>query len=273
MTPKLFDMRNKTALITGASGFLGFTHAFALAELGSNLILTDINENGLLKLKSKILSEFPNLNILTFKMDVTSELEIEKISDNLKENFVKVDVLINNAAINPIESELSLNSRLENLSKNQLNNEIDVGLIGTLLCSKIFGQAMAENNYGSIINIASDLSVIAPNQNLYTVDGVEAKNQKVKPVSYSIIKTGVIGLTRYLATYWASSNVRVNAVSPGGIFHNQSKEFETRISQLIPMGRMCKNSELMGAIQYLASSASTYMTGQNLVIDGGRSIW
>lgn len=273
MTPKLFDMKNKTSLITGASGFLGFTHALALAELDSDLILTDINEKELLKLKDKILSEFPNLNILTFKMDVTSESEVEKISENLKEKFVKVDVLVNNAAINPIESELSSNSRFENFSKAQLKNEIEVGLIGTFLCSKIFGQAMADNNYGSIINIASDLSVIAPNQNLYTIEGVDAKNQKVKPVSYSIIKTGVIGLTRYLATYWASSNVRVNAISPGGVFNNQSKEFEARISQLIPMGRMCIDSELIGAIQYLASDASTYMTGQNLVIDGGRSIW
>jgi len=273
MSAKLFDMKNQTALITGASGFLGFTHAFALAELDSNLILTDINDKELLKLKDKILNEFPSLNVLTFKMDVTSESDIEKISNNLKASYVKVDVLINNAAINPIESELSLNSRLENFSKTQMNNEIDVGLIGTLLCSKIFGQMMAENNYGSIINIASDLSVIAPNQNLYSIEGVEAKNQKVKPVSYSIIKTGVIGLTKYLATYWASSNVRVNAVSPGGIFNNQSKEFETRISQLIPMGRMCRNSEIIGAIQYLASGASTYTTGQNLVIDGGRSIW
>ena len=132
---------------------------------------------------------------------------------------------------------------------------------------------MAENNYGSIINMASDLSVISPNQNLYNIEGIKAKNQKVKPVSYSIIKTGVIGLTRYLATYWASSNVRVNALSPGGVYNNHSKEFEERISLLIPMGRMAKESELIGAIQYLASDASTYMTGQNLLIDGGRSVW
>ena len=121
--------------------------------------------------------------------------------------------------------------------------------------------------------MASYLSVIAPNQNLYNIEGIKAKNQKVKPVSYSIIKTGVIGLTRYLATYWASSNVRVNALSPGGVYNNHSKEFEERISLLIPMGRMAKESELIGAIQYLASDASTYMTGQNLLIDGGRSVW
>ena len=273
MNPKLFDMKDKTALITGASGFLGFTHAFALAEIGFNLILTDLNEDKLSKLKSKIQSEFPNSNILVFNMDVTSQFQIEKIARILKEKYIKVDVLVNNAAINPIESDLSLNSRLENFSSEQLKKEIDVGLIGTFLCSKIFGQTMAENNYGSIINMASDLSVISPNQNLYNIEGIKAKNQKVKPVSYSIIKTGVIGLTRYLATYWASSNVRVNALSPGGVYNNHSKEFEERISLLIPMGRMAMESELIGAIQYLASDASTYMTGQNLLIDGGRSVW
>jgi len=273
MIPRLFDMNEKTSLITGAAGFLGIRHAFALAELNSTLILTDIDEDKLLEIKKQIFTEFPKINVLTFIMDVTSTESIEQISKHLRDISIKVDVLINNAAINPVESELDFHSRLEYLSTTELQSEMNVGLIGALQCSKVFGQTMAENRQGSIINIASDLSVISPNQSLYKIDGIEESKQRVKPISYSIIKTGLIGLTRYLATYWATSNVRVNAVSPGGVFNDHDKEFEKRISQLIPMGRMCFDWELTGAVQYLASNASSYMTGQNLVIDGGRSIW
>jgi NAD(P)-dependent dehydrogenase (short-subunit alcohol dehydrogenase family) len=271
--PKLFEMKEKTTLITGAAGFLGIKHAYALAELNSALILTDINEDKLFDVKRQVSTKFPKIEILTFIMDVSSTEAIEKISNHLKDISVKVDVLINNAAINPIESELSFHSRIEHLSIAKLQNEINVGLIGALQCSRIFGQSMAENKQGSIINIASDLSVISPNQTLYKIDGIEESKQNVKPVSYSIIKTGLIGLTRYLATYWATSNVRVNAISPGGVFNNHDNEFERKISELIPMGRMCLDWELTGAVQFLASNASSYMTGQNLVIDGGRSIW
>ena len=273
MIPKLFEMKEKTTLITGAAGFLGIKHAYALAELNSALILTDINEDKLFDVKRQVSTKFPKIKILTFIMDVSSTEAIEKISKQLKDISIKVDVLINNAAINPIESELSFHSRIEHLSMAKLQNEINVGLIGALQCSRIFGQSMAENKQGSIINIASDLSVISPNQTLYKIDGIEESKQNVKPVSYSIIKTGLIGLTRYLATYWATSNVRVNAISPGGVFNNHDNEFERKISELIPMGRMCLDWELTGAVQFLASNASSYMTGQNLVIDGGRSIW
>ena len=130
---------------------------------------------------------------------------------------------------------------------------------------------MAKQGNGVILNIASDLSIIAPDQRIYNYDSKELQN--VKPITYSVIKSGLIGMTKYLATYWNESNVRVNALSPGGVYENQNSEFVDRLTKLIPLGRMASPDEYKSAIQFLCSDASSYMTGQNLVIDGGRSVW
>jgi NAD(P)-dependent dehydrogenase (short-subunit alcohol dehydrogenase family) len=130
---------------------------------------------------------------------------------------------------------------------------------------------MARRNTGVIVNVASDLAVIAPDQRLYRVEGMDEDKQPVKPVTYSVVKTALLGLTRYLATYWSSANVRVNAISPGGVFNGQPEVFLSRLQPLIPMGRMANRDEYQGAILFLCSDASSYMTGTNLVVDGGRS--
>jgi NAD(P)-dependent dehydrogenase (short-subunit alcohol dehydrogenase family) len=132
---------------------------------------------------------------------------------------------------------------------------------------------MAKRGSGVIVNVASDLAVIAPDQRLYRVDGLPENQQPVKPVTYSVVKTALLGLTRYLATYWSSANVRVNAISPGGVFNSQPEVFLSRLKQLIPMERMANRDEYQGAILFLCSDASSYMTGANLVIDGGRTCW
>ena len=133
---------------------------------------------------------------------------------------------------------------------------------------------MAERGHGVVIlNIDSDLSVFAPDQRLYRKDGLLNGEQPVKPVTYSVIKTGLIGLTRYLATYWAEYGVRANALSPGGVYCNQNDEFVKRLSSLIPLGRMAHPDEYRSAIQFLCSDASAYLNGQNIVMDGGRSVW
>ena len=154
------------------------------------------------------------------------------------------------------------------------DNQIKVGLTGALNCIKVFGTEMATSKRkGVILNIASDLSVIAPDQRIYKKDGIPDELQQVKPVTYSVIKSGLIGLTRYVSTYWSKQGVRCNALSPGGIYNNQSEEFVSRISNLIPLNRMANKDEYQGAIQFLCSDASSYMNGQNIVIDGGRSVW
>ena len=126
---------------------------------------------------------------------------------------------------------------------------------------------------GVILNIASDLSVISPDQRIYRKEGIEDKSQPVKPITYSVIKSGLVGMTLYLATYWSDLNIRSNALSPGGIYNDHDDEFVTKLSSLIPLGRMANRDEYRSAIQFLCSDASSYMNGQNIIMDGGRSIW
>ena len=147
-----------------------------------------------------------------------------------------------------------------------------MGLTGAMLCSKIFGFEMAKNRKGVILNISSDLGIIAPDQRIYRKKGLPENEQPVKPITYSVIKHGLIGLTKYLATYWADKGVRCNALGPGGIYNNQPNEFVNKISNLIPIGRMADSDEYRSAIVFMVSDASSYMNGTNLVIDGGRTI-
>ena len=271
-----FDLSNKFVLITGSCGLLGQKHALALLEIGASIILTDIDENLLIKVKKSLESKNFHGRIKYYLMDVGSEDSIMNVFKKLKKDNIRIDILINNAAINPKQASLKDNirtTRLENFSLDRWNLEISVGLTGAYLCSKFFGSAMAKDGKGGVIlNIASDLSVIAPDQRIYRQDGIADDLQAVKPVTYSVIKAGLIGLTRYLASYWADKGVRANALSPGGVFTNQDSEFVNRLSSLIPMGRMAKSDEYIGAIQFLCSDASAYMNGQNIVIDGGRSV-
>jgi len=190
---------------------------------------------------------------------------------------LRIDILVNNAAIDPkVKGKQGMleTSRLENFPLEQWDLQISVGLTGAFLCSQVFGAAMAVDGKGGVIlNIASDLSVFSPDQRLYKKAGLPNNLQPVKPVTYSVIKAGLVGLTRYLATYWADQGVRSNALSPGGVFTGQDDEFVHRLSTLIPLGRMAKHDEYRSAVQFLCSDASSYMNGQNVVMDGGRSAW
>lgn len=266
-------MTNKLALITGAAGLLGFEHACALVETGFSLILTDVGDAGLKLTEDRIHKQYPHAEIHCHVMDVTSQEDIALVFNEFEQRGV--DVLVNNAAIDPkvaADSSVQEMSRLENFPLEQWNFQLNVGLTGAFLCSKIFGSAMANRGQGVILNIASDLSVIAPDQRLYANEKIADEMQPVKPVTYSVIKTALIGLTRYLSAYWAAKGVRVNALSPGGVYNGQGDEFVTRLTNLIPMGRMAQTDEYRGAVKFLCGDDSKYMTGQNIVIDGGRSV-
>lgn len=271
-----FKLTKKTALITGAAGMLGIEHACALLEAGARVLLTDISENLLDKAKCFLSDKYDSGMIMTFVMDVSSEASISSVADQINDLGLDVNILINNAAIDPkVSADLGIieSSRLENFSLDEWNKQLSVGLTGAFLCSKKFGTSMATKKHGVILNIASDLSVIAPDQRLYRKEGVAESLQPVKPVTYSVLKSGLIGLTRYLSTYWADMGVRVNALSPGGVLNGQDNKFIDRLEHLIPMGRMARSNEYRGAVQFLCSDASSYLTGQNIVIDGGRSVW
>jgi len=274
---KKYDLTGSTALITGASGLLGGQHARAILQHGGTVVLTDIDEEGLITQKKTLGEHFDPRMVEVCWMDVTDESSIELVLQQLNEKGIHISILINNAAIDPKVSSydsLTETSRLENFSSDQWNLEIAVGLTGVFLCSKIFGTAMATSTTsGVILNISSDLSVISPDQRLYSKADLESSDQPVKPITYSAIKAGIVGLTRYLATYWSEQNVRCNSLSPGGVENGQGVDFTSQLISRIPMGRMAKLDEYQGAIQFLCSDASEYMTGQNIVMDGGRTVW
>lgn len=272
-----FDLRGKTALITGAAGLLGREHAYSLLENGATVVLTDMSPTALDAAVQALREHHEPRRVLAAVMDVTDPVEIEGVAQSLVRDGLRVDILVNNAAIDPkVKGEQGVveTSRLENFPLAQWNLQIAVGLTGAFLCSQRFGNAMADDGVGGVIlNIASDLSVFSPDQRIYRKADLPEALQPVKPVTYSVIKSGLIGLTRYLATYWADKGVRCNALSPGGVYNGQSEEFVQRLSALIPMGRMAHADEYRAAIQFLCSDASAYMNGQNIVMDGGRSVW
>jgi NAD(P)-dependent dehydrogenase (short-subunit alcohol dehydrogenase family) len=260
------------AIVTGGAGLLGYHHGAILAAAGAHVVLLDL-ASAKPESRAMQLTDESGSESLGVVCDITSEASLEEARRRIVEKFGRIDILINNAANNPKvgDSMGKTWSRLENFPLEVWDADIRVGLTGAFLCSRVFGAEMVKGKAGVIVNVASDLAVIAPDQRLYRVDGLAEVDQPVKPVTYSVVKTALIGLTRYLATYWSGANIRVNAISPGGVFDGQPEVFLSRLTQLIPMGRMANRDEYQGAILFLCSDASSYMTGTNLVIDGGRS--
>lgn len=264
-----FNLKNKNILITGAAGLLGYEHSVSLLETGARVFITDINYAKLKKIKSQLIRKNYQYQIDCFEMDVSKESSILKVLKKIKKKKLKIDVLVNNACLNPKFGRKFYykNTSLEKFPLNVWDKEIRVGLTGAFLCSKIFGNYMKENKKGGvIINIASEYSVITPDHRIYS-------KKNYKPITYPVIKTGLLGLTKYLATYWTKNGIRCNAFSPGGVYENQDKKFVTKLKKLIPMGRMANKNEYHSVIQFLCSDASSYLNGQNIVMDGGRSIW
>ncbi|MBI1870523.1 MAG: SDR family oxidoreductase [Chlamydiae bacterium] len=271
-----FDLTSRVAVITGGTGLLGFKHAEAIAEMGGVPVLFDLDLEKT-KACAKELEKKYHVPAMGLAVDISQEMQISSALKKIISTFKRIDILVNNAANNPkVESKdhsKFQGSRLENFPLEIWNQDIAVGLTGAFLCSRIIGTEMARRGKGVILNIASDLALIGPDQRIYRRPGSPENEQPVKPVSYSVVKSGLLGLTRYLATYWADRGVCVNALCPGGVYDQQDEGFVKRLSELIPLGHMASQDEYKAAIVFLVSDASSYMTGSLLTIDGGRTCW
>lgn len=257
----MFDLSNRVVLVTGGAGLLGEMHSQAIVENGGKVIIGDINLEATEKVCDSINSKYPGKAYSVY-LNVLDKTSIQ----NVLGKYSDINILINNAAIDPKVTDSSGPSgSFESLSLEEWTLSVDVMMKGTFLCSQVFCPHFKKNGGGIVINISSDLGVIAPDQRIY--EGFE------KPITYSAAKHGIIGMTKYLATYYAQSNIRVNSISPGGVYANQPQDFVDRLTNLIPMGRMANKDEYKGSIVFLCSDASSYMTGHNLVVDGGRTVW
>lgn len=274
MSHSAFDLSGKIAVITGGGGLLGEQHARAIIAAKGIPVLIDGAGMRVVELATRLSDEL-HLNVLGYAADITKLNEVKRVLAEVLQKHGRIDILINNAASSgKIEGSEPANfSRFESFSLDQWNADIALGISGAFLCCQVFGTEMARRGSGVILNVSSDLALIGPDQRIHRLPNLPDNMQPVKPVTDSVTKSALIGLTRYLATYWATRGVRVNAICPGGVANGQPEEFVTRIGNLIPMGRLARVDEYQGAILFLCSDASSYMTGAVLAVDGGRTAW
>ena len=270
MINKKFDIKNKNIVLTGSSGRLGKQYANFLSEAGANMILIDIDTKSNSKLAGELKRKY-HTNSNSYTCDITKKDDIANISKSIIKEYPVIDGLINNAGFTTSfakkEKKKSYTSSFEDFPIELWNQTLDVNLTGTFLCCQEFGKQMAKKKNGSIINIASHYGLIAPDQRIYGNSGLNL------PISYATSKSGILNFTRYLASYWSKSGIRVNTLSPGGVFKNQNPDFVRKYSSKTMLGRMARKDEYVAAIIFLCSDASSYMTGSNLIIDGGWTAW
>lgn len=266
---EMFTLKDKTCIVTGALGLIGKEHCRALAEAGANVVAADIN--------GKACEEFAQTlgeNHTGIEINVTDKQNLEAARDIILGRYGSIDVLVNNAAINDMfenPQAAAEQSKFENYPLEKWQKSVDVNLTGVFLCSQVFGSVMAKQEKGSIINVASTYGITAPDQSLYINE--QGEQNFYKPPAYSATKGGVIMFSRFLAAYWGNKGVRVNTLSPGGVENNQDEFFVKNYSKRTPLGRMAKPTDYKGAVVFLASDDSLYMTGANLVVDGGWTCW
>lgn len=273
MTIELSDsislsLTGKTAIVTGAVGFLGKYFCTGFAEAGANLALLDLDQKKCQDFAAE-LSDTYNIEAEGYYCDITQKKSVQKMMEMVSFKFSQIDILLNNASYRS-KNPKALHAPFEEYSLEEWQQMMDVNVNGPFLCSQAVGALMRKQNQnGSIINVASIYGIRGTDQRIYP----QGENRANNPASYSTAKGAIISLTKYLATYWGNAGIRVNSISPGGIENQQNEEFIKRYSDRVPMDRMAQPKEMVAAVIYLASNASSYVTGQNLVVDGGLSAW
>ena len=269
---KSITVQGKTVVITGGMGQLGVTYATAMAQHGVNVALLDLTPST--EIKNQEFQQFLDKNIIrSYVADVTNRKELELAAAEVINDFGIPEVLINNAALDsPPDSPAEEVGPFETYPESSFDKVMEVNVKGTFLCCQVFGTRMAELGKGSIINISSIYGILSPCQDIYDYRRKDG-DTFYKPVAYSTSKSAIINLTQYLATYWAKLGVRVNTLTLAGVFNNQPQEFLDEYCKRMPVGRMAEAEECIGPVLLLASDASSYMTGSNLVVDGGWSAW
>ncbi len=269
----LFALSNKVAIVTGALGLLGRQHCDALARFGANVIVTDTNKEKCHAFAKDVALEY-GVAAFGYEMDITNRESLKKVRNEVLKHFGRIDVLVNNAAINDKAEQYDGVIELADFEFFPLETwkrSLEINVTGVFLCCQVFGSHMAEKGSGSIINIASTYGMVAPDQSLYIRS--DGSRMMFKSPAYPTAKGAVLSLTKYLAAYWGCKGVRVNALSPGGVENGQEEFFIQNYSAKTPLQRMAHPNDYQGAIVFLASDSSQYMTGANMVVDGGWTIW
>ncbi len=270
--PEMFDLSGKTALVTGGSGLLGRQFCLTLAEAGASVAVVDINAAGAAAVAQEI--NAAGGEAIAIPTNIADPDSVSAMMEKTLETFGRLDILVNSAALDPKFDPDSIDAQganaFESFPLEGWQQALDVNLTGMFLCSQVAVKQMLAQKKGVIINLCSTYGLGGPDQRIYQQEG---QPPKYKPVTYTVTKAGVIGLTKYLATYYGTQNIRVNALTPGGVYNDHDPAFTAAYSYRTAMGRMAEKHEMNGALLFLASDASSYMTGNNLIVDGGWTAW
>ncbi len=267
---KLFDLSGKVALVTGGVGILGKHFCAALADHGATVIVVDLDEKQCSSFAKELTETFA-VKALGISCDLTNVQDIKRVIDKVENTIGSIDILHNNAASKSSSLEGFL-APTEDYTEKTWREVMAVNADGAFFMAQEVGKRMADRGRGSIIQTASIYGIMAPDQRIY--EGSEYMGMPISsPAVYAASKAAIIGLTKYLAAYWGEKGVRVNTLTPGGVESGQNDTFKSRYSARVPLARMAKSDEMVGALIFLASDASSYITGQNIVVDGGLSSW